>query len=311
MKKHDVGAAIALLVSISGPARADDYYPVDVGILPALSISAAGGEETRTNFALGLVMAGNDRVDGLSLATAVSGVDHTLRGAQIAGAVSYASIARGVQLAGGVNVATKQLTGVQIAPVNYADQAAGVQVGTVNVGGDVSGLQIGVVNLSRTMRGPSLGLINYSTEGGILKPTFFSSDVSLAATGLRVGTSWGVYSLFAISTGMAWNTGAWAGGIGLGKRLDVSADWYVDVDDLVWWAFPDKEKVDSDRQSFINSVRLLAGYRVADLFAVHAGPTFNVLVKRADGAKLAPDYAWSAGDDVNLWFGAALGVEVF
>jgi hypothetical protein len=199
------------------------YFPFNLALLHPLSTNASI-PDLRTNFALGVILGRVGFVDGLQIAAVASlthdlhgvqlgaaglidgvadGVqlgavfaftDGPLRGAQIAGFLSWGdSTVSGLQLSGLINRTTKPIEGVQIAGLtNWSNDAFtglqlsgainqargfargvqiagalnaaygnldGVQIGTFNIG-KVRGLQLGVINISADTEGTQIGIIN-------------------------------------------------------------------------------------------------------------------------------------------------------
>ena len=69
--------------------------------------------------------------------------------------------AKGIQLAGLMNINLGDIDGIQIAGLfNGADSVRGIQIGLINVAQKLSGLQIGLVNYIRESPVPFLPIIN-------------------------------------------------------------------------------------------------------------------------------------------------------
>ena len=68
--------------------------------------------------------------------------------------------------AGIVNNVTRDMVGLEIGPVNWADTCFGVQAGVLNVTGTTVGLQVGVVNCTGDLHGVQVGVLNFSGSGG-------------------------------------------------------------------------------------------------------------------------------------------------
>ncbi|MBI4606981.1 MAG: hypothetical protein HY721_33885 [Planctomycetes bacterium] len=135
---------------------------------------------------------GNGRLTGLQLAGLVS--RGSVTGAQVSGVANAASsvalglsegvqaamgvnLARsvaGVQLAGGLNKASRSLHGVQLAfAANACGGGAGAQVGLINIveNGESraawSGLQLGLINSAHEGTGVQIGLLNFNRAGWV------------------------------------------------------------------------------------------------------------------------------------------------
>ncbi|MCK6551488.1 caspase family protein [Myxococcota bacterium] len=319
----------AELTAARGDATGDrnyHYLPVDVGLFPPLSMAAAADAPVRTNFSFGLVLAADARVDGLALGALGSWIDDALVGAQISGAFNHAGAGTsGAQISGAVNV-TDHLDGVQVAGavnvagdvrglqtsglVNAADEISGAQVGIINVGGEVTGAQIGLVNVSSKIRGPAIGLVNYSSDDGWVKPTLFASDTGLASVGLRVSSST-LYTMFAVSTSMPWNLDAWGYGLALGGRIPLSETLHLDIDGSAWSVHEDRTSAEAGE--LLSTTRVLLGWQITPGLAIYAGPSLHTLTELRDRltpANLAPSYAWKPSDDVRMWVGGTIGLEL-
>ena len=210
------------------------YFPFNLALLHPLSTNA-GVPDLRTNVALGAILGRVGYVDGLQIA-AVASLTHDLhgvqlgaadlvdgttdgvqlggvfafadgpvRGAQIAGFLSWGdSTVSGLQLSGLINRTTQPVEGVQIAGLtNWSNAqftglqlsgalnqargfARGVQIaGVLNAAyGNLDGVQIGAFNIGK-VRGLQLGIINVSadTEGtqiGII-------NIARRSQGIQVG----------------------------------------------------------------------------------------------------------------------------
>jgi hypothetical protein len=97
----------------------------------------------------------------------LNGVRKEIHGLQL-GALNYAERTQAVQLGAGNLV--EEGAGVQIGALDYADSSfSGVQAGVVNVvGRKMKGVQIGVVNRADELKGLQLGLLNIAGRGGFL-----------------------------------------------------------------------------------------------------------------------------------------------
>lgn len=72
------------------------------------------------------------RVDGLSASGLVT-FQEDVRGIQLSGLANDTSTLKGAQVALGINLATKEATGVQVGILNIAEELKGVQIGLINV----------------------------------------------------------------------------------------------------------------------------------------------------------------------------------
>ena len=71
---------------------------------------------------------------------------------------------RGLQVAGGGNVAEGGAVGAQLAVFNSAERLSGLQLGAVNVTSSGSGVQVGVINVAERLKGAQIGAFNIIRE---------------------------------------------------------------------------------------------------------------------------------------------------
>lgn len=74
--------------------------------------------------------------------------------------------------AGLINNVTRTMCGVQVGPINLADDLFGVQGGIFNYADDAYGLQLGIVNFAGHLHGLQLGLLNLNFTGMPVFPIF-------------------------------------------------------------------------------------------------------------------------------------------
>ena len=65
-----------------------------------------------------------------------------------------------------VNNVTRNMVGLEVAPVNLAGTCFGAQAGAVNVAHTLCGVQVGAVNVTHDLHGLQLGVLNFSANGG-------------------------------------------------------------------------------------------------------------------------------------------------
>lgn len=184
-------------LSVHLPAHA----PIDIGVVPLLSVNALADDGVAdNNLAVGLLAHRARSLTGLGLAPFASLVDRTLKGAQVA-LFSRAQAAYGVQL-GLFSTAVEGIEGVQLGGANLSAQTSGLQagvllnatlgalrgaqVGLLNlVGLDVSGLQLGAVNRARDVEGVQVGGINLARHAkGLMVGLINVADSAQAPVGL-------------------------------------------------------------------------------------------------------------------------------
>ena len=64
-----------------------------------------------------------------------------------------------------INNVTEEMVGLEIGPVNLADNCVGAQVGVFNMADEMFGLQLGVVNSAGNLHGVQIGLLNFNATG--------------------------------------------------------------------------------------------------------------------------------------------------
>lgn len=213
----------------------------------------------------------------------------TTRGAQVTG---FANISpgqlRGAQLAGFLNVAGK-LSGLQLAPFNYADSL-------------VRGIPIGVLSIVRN--GYHVFEIS-STE------TLYG--VVSVKTGVRQ-----FYNIFSTGFGTRNDMILWGWGYGigtlvpLGKKADLGLEALCyQVNEDAWF---------TDRLNLLNKVSLTVAWNITNHVTVFGGPSWNVTVcdlTDAEGNTYTPAIApWSSFDEtyenglnVQMYPGITLGAR--
>lgn len=185
-------------VTTSAAAQAPRYrlVPVNLSLIPQLSINGSGSQDkTINNFAFG-VITHSDVLRGLQLSLGANLISEQMTGAQMAVAFNMVGgPAKGLQASAGVNFAAKDFVGAQMAPgvnvvgghmrglqavagVNIVrnglvglQAAAGVNVATGRVRGmqsaaglsfaqELHGLQLSVINVGGDVHGAQIGVIN-------------------------------------------------------------------------------------------------------------------------------------------------------
>ena len=214
---------VAMLVSSTGgssdagsaspPAGAElRPLPVNVSLVPPLSVNSLFDYRTVNAFALDLLVGNSAALGGVQLSgigsrngevrgAQVAGLGNWVdagaygqtgdaRGAQVAGLLNWTGGSlRGAQVAGALNFAGRDSSGAQIAgAVNLASALAGVQIaGAVNVASAMSGVQVaGAVNVASDATGVQVaGGMNYASGAATVQLAVV--NVSLQASGAQVG----------------------------------------------------------------------------------------------------------------------------
>lgn len=289
------------------------------GVQLAGATNIAGDGQIGWQIAGATNVVGTEQI-GWQIAGGANVVSGEQTGWQTAGGANVVSGEQtGWQIAGGFNYATAQ-TGMQLAPINVAGGAHGLQLSVINIGGEVDGVQFGVVNVARKVKGLQFGVLNLGGEvegesigvlslvrNGQLHAEAWSSDVSLANAGIKLGSR-RVYTLFAAGYGSPARSGhIWTTGAGLGVHFPLGERWHIDTDASMHTVHAG----DWNSSQSIAQLRGQIGYRIAGRFAVFAAPTFNV---GFDFEGTAPETltafpGWQAGT-VRLWPGLQLGIRI-
>lgn len=162
------------------------HLPVEVALVPPLSVAGAWGKVPRVNFGLGLVGVRVGAVDGALVGAAFGWSDGPLRGVGVGGALLKTGTLSGVGLAGAVLVTSGALRGIGLAPVQVvAGGLAGVSAGVASIAaGDATGAQLGVLNVaSGVLRGAQLGAFNVAGQG--------FRGVQASVVNVAPGSGWG------------------------------------------------------------------------------------------------------------------------
>jgi Caspase domain len=191
--------------------------PVNVALVPMLSVNQYVGGSPRNYFSLNLLASSGGSLHGVAFGVAdrqqgdlrglsaqavgsaiggslyglqFSGVGNLVagdvRGGQIAGGVNVSERMHGVQMAGAANVARHAIGG-QLSVVNVGGNVRGVQIGVVNIADEVAGAQIGVLNLAKSMRGAPIGLLSFIQDGQF-HVELWASDTHPVNLGVRFGS---------------------------------------------------------------------------------------------------------------------------
>jgi hypothetical protein len=285
------------------------------GYQTAVGANVARGRVRGVQTATGANFAGADLV-GWQGAAGMNVVTGSARGVQAAAGANWVHRdLAGLQLASGFNGVAGTARGGQLAVVNYADELAGAQVGVLNTARVSRGLQLGVVNISDEDRGVPIGLVSYARRNGMLHAQAFATETAAANVAFKIGGR-NVYNTFAAGIRPGREGNRYVTALGLGVRARVERPWlsFLDTEAVVSSFFHEAFE-DNDRLQLLSSLRLLGGWRLARRFAIVAGPTLNVLVrKRGFDTDIAPGAVEAVLHDgdthVSLYPGLVLGVEI-
>lgn len=93
----------------------------------------------------------------------LSSENHSVYGIDIAGLFAVDQYnGGGLQLSSAYNYVGDEMSGLQLACVNYADTLSGLQLGIANAITHGTGCQIGIVNFANAFRGVQIGLVNFN-----------------------------------------------------------------------------------------------------------------------------------------------------
>lgn len=186
--------------------------PVNVSLVPPLSVNSVFEYRTVNAFALDLLVGNSAELGGVELSgigsrngevrgAQIAGLGNWVdagaygqtgdaRGAQVAGVLNWTGGSlRGAQTAGALNFAGRDSSGAQIAgAVNLASALAGIQVaGAVNMASAMSGVQVaGAVNVASDAAGVQVaGGMNYAS--GVATVQVAPVNVARQVNGAQVG----------------------------------------------------------------------------------------------------------------------------
>jgi hypothetical protein len=281
------------------------------GVQMAGAVNIVGNELAGAQMAGAANIVGGDFA-GVQMAGAVNIVGNELAGAQIAGAVNIAGQhMSGVQLAGAANIA-RAARGLQMAgAANVAEEFSGAQIGVVNICGKGHGLQLGVVNIAEDVDVP-IGLVSI-VENGPFHVNVWANEFSPVNVGIKTGSNT-IYNVFMFGFNPNGDSTRVFGGIGLGGHIPLNR-FFVDIDVLSHGVFSGPDWFPEGGSDLLSSLRLTGGWQVTDYLAITAGPTLNVWVSdREDGAAVpfydAPLYQWHGSENVRIWPGFTVGLQL-
>jgi hypothetical protein len=311
------------------------------GSFEGAQITAGANILTGDGRGLQLVAGGNiadGSYVGAQIAGGINTVSNNFNGLQMAGAANWVGDGRGLQMAGGINLA-KRFTGLQLAPVNYADTMDGVQLGVVNAArGSANGLRFGVVNVAGQGHGFAFGVINVAKHedgesfalinvvgNGIHDVSVFATDVLATNVGFKLGGRHLFTNLMAgyqpgdqLTAGterFTAGTKRFGTGVGIGWRFPVDrgplayaeleADW-MEIRPVWHW---------TENAPAVTSLRVQAGLRLAPHVVLLAGAGVNVAVATGGrdvdlGLHVAQSVQQSGDTTVRIYPGLLLGLQI-
>jgi Caspase domain len=315
------------------------FVPVNLSLVPPLSVNQLSRGSPRNHFSLNLLASSGGSLEGVALGIAdrqrgdlrglsaqgvgsavggsvyglqVSGVGNlvggTVRGLQVAGVVNAASeLIRGVQASGAVNVAG-EVSGAQISVVNVGGKIRGTQIGVVNVADEVSGAQIGVLNLARSVSGVPFGLVSI-VQDGQFHVDLWASDTHPVNLGVRFGSR-RFYTFIAQGAELGFDRFRGHSAMGFGLRL-LGEPIGVDVD---LSSGSVQENFHSEGLQLLSKLRVGLSARLAWRLHAFGGLALNNWLSRSHEVPSfvrLPSIDFSTErTQVRFWPGAFLGVRL-
>jgi hypothetical protein len=220
-------------------------------------------------------------------------------GAQFGGVGNYVhQDVQGIQTSGVVNLTMGTLNGIQIA-------------GVVNIARKVQkGIQIGVVNVSEENEGVPIGLVSYVKNVPMHFETW-GDEMGFFHMGWRSGNR-RVYNIVSISSKLQGDTFWWGFGSGLGVRYSMSKKWQFDCG-FMSMQVRRFARCGSETDE-VNTLKMVAIYRIANRFSIFGGPTLNVLCTRNERTSTLVPWSFHEGRwkerRIHMWPGFVFGVRI-
>ena len=300
------------------PSRRYRRTPVNVGLFPYTDVNAyrqPAVNHVSANMLVGRTYA----VRGVTASGVADIVVDDVHGVQGGGFYAQAREIRGAQWSGFASVAKGKVRGFQGSHglALALKDTTGVQSGFVSVTkGKVRGAQFGLINVADEVDGATIGLINVVKRGGHHTLDTWSSDTSMLNVGTKLGSKW-TYSMLGVGMTRGREDFFWMPTVGFGLSAPYPKRWFFNTELLASWVV---EGTDFAGGNVLSQLRLVAGYRIKDKFAVYGGPTASVMAydedrrtRLSDVSFLAPVQRWDTGRDtgVDLGVGFVLGIQLF
>lgn len=251
---------------------------------------------------------------GIQLGGISNIVIESTKGLQIAGVFNSSRHMSGIQLSGVVNVNKKVTDGLQIAGAanTSSREVTGIQIaGLFNYARKLKGLQIGVFNFADSSDGYSLGLINMIIHG-YHKASLYSNEFQHINLAYKSGNAL-LYSIIAGGASLNGDQRSFAIGYGLGTDRSLGKKFFINPELIQYYVFSG----DKEAQNQVMRLQLHLKYRVGKMFALYAGPAFNVWYRRPtvpqegwryDLSNGYPSVEW--GSRVKGWIGWNAGIDL-
>jgi hypothetical protein len=282
--------------------------PIDVGLLPPVSINASRAKaegkpesQVRNRATASLLWGRAARVDGIALGFGASFIDQELHGVQGSFGVSVVrGHAEGWQSSQGFNHAGS-LHGAQTGMINHAKRVdGGAQLGLVSVAGKVHGAQVGLITYAEEADA-AIGFLTITKKGNV-HPELYSTDVAAFNLGLRFPANY-TYSMINMGVHPFGEGKSWLVGFGFGGHAPLTKRLFLDID-LGGQVVLQGLKVDRDPGG-LGQLRLMFGWQFFDRLSLFGGPTLSVFGQRVDPSPAVvrddlarPGYQWVAADIV-------------
>jgi len=213
----------------------------------------------------------------------------------------------GIVTSGALNI-SRNFEGIETAAVNINREFQGIQAGVFNASERGEGLQVGIINYAKNFEGFPVGLISYY-KNGRRNLDIWASDAGFTNVGLKLGTQ-EVYNMISVGYNTLLDRDVWQLGWSIGRLHQYRNHFlytdfsYFKINEGGWT---------KDLNSNLK-YRLLFGKDFGNGFKLYGGPSFNMLISRAEGHD---DYTWyrlfdfgAKGRDYIFWMGLSAGVEL-
>ena len=231
-------------------------------------------------------------VTGLQSAGFMNISNDDFKGGQVAGFLNHTGGSfNGVQASGFYNLVMDSLSGAQAAGfINVtAGRVKGAQIsGFLNVAKQLSGTQLGVINLVDTLeKGTPFGFLSFVRKGGFMALELTGDETFYAGIQFKTGSN-AFYNIINIS-GRPGTTTYWGWGYGVGSNLKSTGKFRINLD--LTATHVNENELWTNHLNLLNRAKLGFTWQAAKHFALSAGPTFNVLVRKTSALDGAPAFS--------------------
>jgi hypothetical protein len=267
----------------------------------------------------------SDTVGGVQMAGLLNFNNKPVKAVQIAGLLNFNTRqSANIQISGLLNINTRTTEGLRLAGLGNIEtkNITGVQISSLfNKASKIRGLQIGLFNWADTVHGTQIGLVSMAAKG-YHQVEFFTDEVVLSNVALRLGGNRAFYSIFTAGVQpIPAQPLRWTVGYGLGTSPRISSRWSFSAE-----VTSSQVSEGGFTQALNLYNRLYAGieFRLSPLFALSAGPVFNVRVAEPDFGEYPMQFAYPASPHlfigeftepdeafVQIWIGYKIGLRFF